>query len=242
MISHLRLAASNPNYRPPSSLHPKSIKGKAIGQHGHSDRTTLMQNTLRHSMQKQYNSVGSGRAMMTVGDMPTHLHGRGHLEGSQVSKLEGLLENKQHKRKRRRGNGGKPSSLHNGDGDDGVEDGYSMNSDEEEEEEELKVWKPSSSSSKPSEKKGGGGNTFSTSSSLPPSKSGGGGGGGVVDSASSAEVEGEIKSLMKEGLDWNKNSKFGKKSHTNFEKWLGELAEKLHEEQVAHEDDVFNIS
>ena len=226
MISHLRLAASNPSYRPPSNLQPKR-KGKAIGRAGNADRTTLMQHSMRASMHAQHNPYTKGVAMTRTGDMPTHLHGRGHLEGTHASKNEGLLENKQQKRKRRRVTGEK------GEGE--KEDGYSLADSEEDDEEERKVWKPSSSSTSPNEKE----NPFSKSSSLPspspsPSPS--------SSSSSSNEIEGEIQSLTKEGLDWSKTSKFGKKSNTNFEKWLSEVAEKLHKEQVEHEDVIFTMT
>ena len=48
-----------------------------------------------------------------------------------------------------------------------------------------------------------------------------------------------IKSLAKEELDWSKNSKYGKKSNENFQKWLDVVAKKMHEQQVVAEDVLF---
>lgn len=117
MISHLRLATTNPHYKPPAS-----VKKSSPAISSRIDRTKQMQLSLRGLGRPIQGSIGE----LMVGDMPQHVGGRGHLEGTCLAKREGLLETKKHRR------GGEH-------GDEDSDDCY----DSEEDEEEAKVWKPS---------------------------------------------------------------------------------------------------
>lgn len=117
MISHLRLATTNPSYKPPAT-----VKKSSPAITSRIDRTKQMQLSLRGLGRPVQGSIGE----LMVGDMPQHVGGRGHLEGTCVAKGEGLLETKKHRR----------GKDHDGEESD---DCY----DSEEDEEESKVWKPS---------------------------------------------------------------------------------------------------
>jgi len=229
MISHLRLATANPGYRPPGT----SMGRSGLSSH-RDDRTTSLQCNLRNFLHG-YSNKPPERLYQT-GDMPSHIGGRGHLEGTCVAKAEGLLENKKEKRRRKRKRGGASAE----DGNDSASDDY-YDEDSSDEEEERKVWKPTAITigEGSGEGKSSSSNPFSSSSAPKPSSSsftsassdGGGVSGGGIDS--------DIESLKKEGLDWKKTSKYGKKSNKNFEEWLDVIAKKMHEQQVVSEDSLF---
>lgn len=117
MISHLRLASTNPHYKPPAA-----VKQRAPAITSRIDRTKQMQMELRGLGRPIQGSIGE----LMIGDMPQHIGGRGHLEGTCMAKREGLLETKKHRK------GGNHS-------DEDDDDCY----ESEEDEEEAKVWKPS---------------------------------------------------------------------------------------------------
>lgn len=238
MISHLRLATVQPGHRAPGGL-----SGRSALHSGRKDQTALIQN----SLQALLTSRRPDQRYLATGDMPAHFAGRGHLEGTCIAKIEGLLENKKERRKRKRTkrNRGKEKAVRGAGAEGSGSDDYYSNSDDDsdEEEEERKVWKPCSSLTNTSSTT----NPFSSSTkmaatSLPQQqkrhsqKSG-------DASASSSEVgcsvDADIRSLNREGLDWNKNTKFGKKSNVNFQEWLEGVAKKLHGNQVVAEDAIF---
>jgi len=192
------------------------------------------------------NQAGGIRQKLMTGDLPCHFDGRGHLEGSCIAKGEGLLETKKQRRKR----GGDGS---NRDGDDG-EDMYDEDEDSDNEEEEKKVWKPVSGmmASNDSSNKGGGSgkekggkgrkgsppskppDNVMTAAATASSASSAAPGGGSLPG-----LDGDIASLTKEGIDWSKTSKYGKKSNDNFQKWLDSVAKNMHDQQVTAEDTLF---
>lgn len=224
MISHLRLATANPSYRPPSNY-----KGAAALQQNRRDRTSLLQQNLKGLTQKQARGQAGAIHALQTGNIPTHHHGRGHLEGSCVAKGEGLLQTKSQKRKGR-----------NRDEMSDDDDGCDM-SDEEEEEEEKKVWKSVSGlvgekkETKKGSKKGGPPSQLTTVQEAAAAQARDGG----KKEIGLGGLEGDIKSLTKEELDWSKTSKYGKKSNKNFQSWLDEVAKKMHEQQVEMEDVLF---
>jgi hypothetical protein len=212
MITHLRLGTHNPYYRPPQS----GGKAKNISRE---DRTSLLQYTLRNSRHPNFYNE---KTAYTTGSLPRHTYGRGHLEGSCVGRNEGLLETEKEKRKRK---DKRLRKRHQSRTMGGAinEDGYYLSDSEEDEEEEKKVWKPSAPSS-------------AQSGTIHPSKNKESKTGGNSDLGG---LEATIQSLNRDGLDWSKKSKYGKKSHKNFDEWLGELALVKHEAQVTAEDALF---
>jgi len=123
MISHLRLAVTNPNYLPPTNI----FSSKKLNS---GDRTSQLQNNLRGiSANRHLGAEYAGAAEYAAGTLPKHFDGRGHLEGSCVAKNEGLLQSK----KEAAGadeNSGDRKTQEDEDGDG------------EKEKEERKVWKP----------------------------------------------------------------------------------------------------
>jgi len=176
-----------------------------------SDRTSSLQANLKNI----HFSGGKPENNILCSDMPRHFGGRGHLEGSCVAKAEGLLESKSQKRKRKRngGRGKKNKKSKTGINKDDSDDGYEGNSDSEEEEEEKKVWKPTQHDSEVE--------------------------GGEKSGQEAANFSSELKSLTKEGLDWNKKSKYGKKSNINFQNWVETVATKMHAKRVEGDDEMF---
>jgi hypothetical protein len=224
MISHLRLATANPGYKPPGCF-----TGRTALNSGSLDRTGALQNSLT-SFFHQVNNQTPSRFLAT-GDMPSHVGGRGHLEGSCMAKGEGLLESKKEKRKKKGHKKGKK-------GEEGYdkEDCYDNEDSSDDDEEERKVWKPASMC-------GGGGtehaNPFSSSSvKLPQNQQ--------KDAKKTSNlpsgIDGDIESLNREGLDWSKTSKYGKKSNHNFQEWLDEIAKKMHAQQREAEDTLFSTA
>lgn len=233
MISHLRLATTNPSYHPPGCLVGRSALNSSL-----LDRTGALQNSLQGSFFARTNKPPE--RLLTTGDMPAHFSGRGHLEGTCMAKGEGLLENKKQKRKRRGKKGERGGKKEMGNESD-EDDCYDQNSSSDEEEEERKVWKPSSSSISSSSST----NPFSSSKvtptvSLPQNQNkqqnqdqNGGAGAGL---------DGDIASLNREGLDWSKTTKYGRKSNKNFQEWLDVLGKKMHDQQTQAEDALFLTS
>lgn len=177
MISHLRLATAQPGYKPPAA-----VKKHSPATSSRIDRTKQMQLGLMGLGRPIQGSIGD----LMTGDMPSHVGGRGHLEGTCIAKREGLLETKKHRR------GGRH---------DDEEDDDCYDQDSEDDEEDAKVWKPSQ--------------------------------------ATGEDMDSVIASLNKEGVDWSHNTKFGKKSHINFQMWMDSIAKRLHDQQVGHEDSLF---
>lgn len=212
----MRLATGNPGYRPPPSL---AKKGSAGLKSNRSDRTSSLQTQLLGLTRASVNQPGGVRQTLKTGNMPVHFDGRGHLEGTCIAKEEGLLETKQQRRKRCRKMGKDGEEE-----DDMFED---EDEDSEEEEEERKVWKPVADAAASGAAASGMG--VGSTSSIKSSNSSALGGG----------LDGDIASLNKEGLDWGKNSKYGKKSNANFQKWLDSVAKSMHEQQVVTEDTLF---
>jgi hypothetical protein len=233
MISHLRIATVNPNYRSPGCF-----TGNTALKSGRADRTSSLQSSLQGLFYSKTNKPAE--RIVSHGDMPNHFGGRGHLEGSCMAKTEGLLENKGEKRKRKRKEKkrGKKGKNKNGDMSDD-DDYYSEDSSSDEEEEERKVWKPTSLYLQTDPK-----NPFSSSKAQPPplpqnqltKPSGNKATAAATGAATTSGVEADIISLNKEGLDWSKTSKYGKKSNQNFQEWLDIMIKKMHEKQVESED------
>lgn len=219
MISHLRYATANPNYRPPPAL--KKNKGIKSAQ---SDRTAVLQQQLLGL--GQCGLQGNIRHLVT-GDVPLHVGGRGHLEGTCLAKGEGLLESRKNR----------------GPHDD-PDDTY----DSDEEEEERKVWKPLSGigmtkhdpkanpKANPKAKKGSDPKEPKEPNNPNPKLK------PKPKPKSEETLEGldaDIQSLKNEELDWSRGSKHGKKSNENFQKWLDGVARIMHNQQVTSEDSLF---
>jgi len=212
MISHLRIAACTPGYRPPAHLNGAT---KPIPQ----DRTTALQNSLKSRIGSQSQHQHQHYA---TGDMPSHVQGRGHLEGTCIAQQEGLLQTK--KQRRKKGEKGDKDDL----GNEWPED------DSDDEEEESKVWKPAGMVANTKEAV----NPFSNSQVLPQNQNKKKDA-TTTPTATIGNIESDLQSLNRTGLDWKKSTKFGKKSNANFELWLNDIAKVMHDQQVSSEDSVF---
>lgn len=221
MISHLRIAACTPGYRPPVHLNGAT---KPTPQ----DRTTNLQLSLKNRITAP--TPGPPNNHYVTGDMPSHVGGRGHLEGTCVAQPEGLLQTK--KQRRKKGEKGEKDDL----GNEWPED------DSDDEEEESKVWKPTGVISQSKETA----NPFSSSQILPQAKKKSAADGAtnpnsakVGGASTMGNIEADLQSLNRTGLDWKKSTKMGKKSNANFETWLDDIAKVMHDQQVSSEDSVF---
>jgi len=59
------------------------------------------------------------------------------------------------------------------------------------------------------------------------------------DTQELSSIDNDIKSLGNDEIDWNKKTKYGKKSNANFQKWLDDIAKVMHEKQVKSDDSLF---
>lgn len=235
MISHLRFATANPHYKPPASL-----KGNQSIRNGQSDRTACMQQQLLGMNQSRSLTPAGHVRHLVTGDVPLHVGGRGHLEGSCLARNEGLLESQKQKRHRKRKNGDKGASD---DDDDDMHGGSSS----EEDEEDRKVWKPTSGigmeAPAPPTKKQERNRAREAKNAPAPTPAHAASDATKKKENPAAEslegLDGDIRSLARDELDWSKTSRFGKKSNENFQKWMDGVAKKMHDQQVGAEDTLF---
>ena len=211
------------------------------------DRTSTLQSTIQGIIRSKHSGGFGRQGLYAIGGAPCHFDGRGHLEGTCLAKNEGLLETKKQRRKRKRNGGGgggstkkrKKSKMDAGDSED---DGFSGDDSEEEDEEEIKVWKPASSinSRGDADDVGVGKSTATTKTKKRKSENDNPRDKMLTDDTPN-DLDPDLKSLNRDGVDWSKSSKYGKKSNANFQSWLTAVGDKLNRKQMDQEDCMFTF-